>query len=92
MLTGKYGNQKATNTCLNESAFALGVFSADCGAFTCGGSRWGGLVWIAFAVFMEGVGGIPPANMGWCIGFASPQATVKVAGVYLKNPSSLKYV
>lgn len=54
--------------------------------------RWGGLVWIAFAVFTEGVGGIPPANMGWCIGFASPQATVKVAGVYLKHLSSLKYV
>lgn len=45
---------------------------------------------MAFAVFTEGVGGTPPANMGWCMGFAGPQATVKVAGVCLKHLSSLK--
>lgn len=60
----------------------MGVFSADCVAFTCAGWRWGGAVWIAFAFYTEGVGGIP-ANTGWWIGFARPQATVTVGGVLL---------
>lgn len=47
------------------------VFSADSVAFTCRG----GFSLDCVCGFMEGVRGIPPANISWWIGFAHPQAT-----------------